>query len=392
MASDPRAFAEKLRQLRIQRGLSVRELARLAHHGKSYVHDLETGRRCPNPAVARHLDEALDAAGRLADLVRPDGQLASAPVGPIHFAPALDGQPMNDQDVEHLHDTVRHLVALDTMHGSESLYATAVRAFHTAHRRLAALGAAPSVRSDLQAAIAEIGEVGAWLAYDSEHQDVSRQVANEAMLVARLAGDSSMERFLLSHLSMQATYLGRASEGLDLANRVISERPRSARVVGMMRVRRARALGRLGDGSRALTELERARAELAGGVGLNDPAWTWWLHAPELAVHEARIKSATGDGRGAVQASEESVLNLPAGQGRDHALYRAWLTSDLIDVGAWREAGEVAEQLIERAPVVGSARVPRILRLAERRAGRSGAPTWLIDAVREASESSGPTA
>ncbi|RZU48485.1 helix-turn-helix protein [Krasilnikovia cinnamomea] len=392
MTSEPTSFGLRLRQFRQRRGLSVRQLAALSRYGKSYVHDLETGRRVPNPAVARRLDEALDAGGGLVHLAAPHTEpaLVHALTLPVAASPA--DQPMTDEHVQQLHETVKHLVALDTLHGSESLYATAVRAFRNAHRRLATAGAEQAARSDLQVVIAEVGEVAAWLAYDSEHQDISRQIANEAMLIARMAGDSSMQRFLLSHLSMQATYLERGSEALDLANRVIAERPRSRRVVGMMRVRRARALGQLGDGTRALAELQRASGELAGGVGPNDPAWSWWLHSAELAVHEARIRSAAGDGRGSVAASERSVRELPAGQGRDQALYRAWLVSDLVDVGAWRDAGEVAEQLIARSAVAGSARVPRILRRAERRAGRAGAPMWLVDAVREAGEASAPAA
>ncbi|GAB1641061.1 hypothetical protein KRMM14A1259_14840 [Krasilnikovia sp. MM14-A1259] len=390
MTSGPTSFGARLRLLRQRRGLSVRDLATLSHHGKSYVHDLETGRRVPNLAVARRLDAALDAGVSLVQLAVP--QPEPAPVRALSLPVAPADQPLTDEDVRHLHETVQHLVALDTLHGSESLHATAVRAFRNAHRRLATAGAAPTARSDLQAVIAEVGEVAAWLAYDSEQQDVSREIANEALLVARMAGDSSMQRFLLSHLSMQATYLERGTEALDLADQVIAERPRSRRVVGMMRVRRARALGQLGDGTRALAELDRARGELAGGVGPSDPAWSWWLHTAELAVHEARIRSAVGDGRGAVAASELSVRELSAGQGRDQALYRAWLVSDLVDVGAWRDAGEVAEQLIERSSVAGSARVPRILRRAERRAGRAGAPMWLVDTAREASEATGPAA
>jgi transcriptional regulator with XRE-family HTH domain len=382
------AFAEKLQQLRQQRGLSLRDLAGLAHYGKSYVHELETGKKPPTPAIAWRLDEALNADGHLARLV--DQSTPSEPVPAVELPRTAGAAPMDAHDVMLLHDTVRHLVALDTMHGSEGLYSNAVRAFRNAHRKLSTVGARATVRCDAHAAVAEVGEVAAWLSYDSEHQEVSRQVANEAMLVAQLAGDTSMCRFLLSHLSMQATYLGRGAEGLDLVDRVMTEGPRSKRVVGMMRVRRARALGQLGDAVGALGELERARGELAGGVGPDDPAWTWWLHAAELAVHEARIKADSGDAPGAVRASEQSVLQLPAAQGRDQALYRAWLVSDLVNVRAWREADEVAEQLMERAPVVGSARVPRILKLAERRAGRAGAPIWLTEALREAAEVSDP--
>lgn len=391
MTPDPSAFAADLRRLRTARGLSLRDLAATANYGKSYLHDLETGRKPPTAATAARLDDVLAAGGDLVRHLNPD-YTTPPPHRGLTLAPAEPQAPMGEQDIEDLRATVHHLVALDTLHGSDGLYGSAVRAFRTAHRRLSTVGARPGLRADVHAAVAEVGEVAAWLSYDSEHQDVSRQVAHDARLVAQLAGDTSMARFLLSHLSMQATYLGRGAEGLDLADRVIAEEPHSKRVVGMMRVRRARALGQLGDARTALDELRCARTELAGGIGPNDPGWTWWLHAAELAVHEARIKSAGGDALGAVASSEQSVLHLPAGQGRDQALFRAWLLSDLVDVRAWREADQVAEQLLIKAPVASSARVPRILRAAHRRASRAGAPCWFTDVVREAAEVADPAA
>jgi hypothetical protein len=44
---------------------------------KSYLHDLETGRKPPTTEVARRLDDALASGGRLAAAVRPpaDGML-----------------------------------------------------------------------------------------------------------------------------------------------------------------------------------------------------------------------------------------------------------------------------------------------------------------------------
>jgi len=53
---DPR-FAETLRRLRLQRGLSLRGLAARAYQGKSTIHDLETGRKQPLPDVVKRLDE-----------------------------------------------------------------------------------------------------------------------------------------------------------------------------------------------------------------------------------------------------------------------------------------------------------------------------------------------
>ncbi|GID92581.1 helix-turn-helix domain-containing protein [Amorphoplanes digitatis] len=382
------AFAAELRRLRAARGLSVRRLADRVYFSKSYIGMLEHGDRAATGRAARRLDDVLEAHGSLIRLVDGAEPVASAADVVNGTARTDADEPMSADDVQHLRDTVHHLVALDTAHGSGGLHLSAIRAFQTARSRLARVGVRAGDRSDVHAALAEVGEVAAWLAYDSEHQDDSRRIATEAMLVAQTAGDTSMARFLASHLSMQATYLGRGAEGLALADRVIAERPKSRRVVGMMRVRRARALAQLGDGRRALAELEKARRELAGGIGPGDPGWTWWLHTAELAVHEARIRSLSDDGRGAATRSERAVLALPAGQGRDQSLYRAWLISDLVDVGAWGEADEVAEELIDRVSTAGTARVPKILGRTVRRARRADAPSWLVDALHEATEAS----
>ncbi|WP_416905058.1 helix-turn-helix domain-containing protein [Micromonospora echinospora] len=65
---DPR-FPAELARLRRERGMSLRGLARDVFSGKSYLHDLETGRAQPTGDVARHLDDALRAGGTLAAMV-----------------------------------------------------------------------------------------------------------------------------------------------------------------------------------------------------------------------------------------------------------------------------------------------------------------------------------
>lgn len=387
--ADETEFSRTLGRLRSEAGLSLRVLGDRANYGKSYISELERAEKPPTPEVAERLDVALAANGALAKLVpaRHSGSaVVTAARDTVHPGP-LDGA-----DVERLHETVRHLVALDTLHGSDGLASNAARAVATAQRRLAIAGVEPNHRSDLYASLAELGEVAAWLAFDSEQQEDSRRLANEALLNAQRAGDTAMSRFLTSHLSMQALYLDRPAEALDLAGRVLADDPRSKRVVGMMRVRRARALGRLRSTMDALKELERARVELDGGVGPDDPAWSWWWHDAELARHESHIMMAGGDGRRAVAASERAVALIPPGQGRDQALFRAGLLSDLVGVQAWQEAEAVAVELFDVASGVGSARVPRIVRAAERNARRAGAPAWVVEAMHEAAQVADPAA
>jgi transcriptional regulator with XRE-family HTH domain len=66
-SNDPR-FGALLRQLIRERGLTFRALAERTHYGKSYIHDLASGRSRPSPDAARRLDDALRANGVLAAL------------------------------------------------------------------------------------------------------------------------------------------------------------------------------------------------------------------------------------------------------------------------------------------------------------------------------------
>jgi hypothetical protein len=59
-------FAERLRALMAARGISERELARRVNCDRSYIHLLRHGKRRAGSRIARLLDDALDAGGKLA--------------------------------------------------------------------------------------------------------------------------------------------------------------------------------------------------------------------------------------------------------------------------------------------------------------------------------------
>lgn len=59
------SFAEVLRRLRSDRGLSLRDFQRVAQHSRTLVWEWEHGRKVPAPGVAARLDVILDAGGEL---------------------------------------------------------------------------------------------------------------------------------------------------------------------------------------------------------------------------------------------------------------------------------------------------------------------------------------
>ncbi|MGP3979726.1 nSTAND1 domain-containing NTPase [Streptomyces sp. KR80] len=75
------SFSAQLRRLRVQRGLSLADLARQTHYSKGYLSKIETGSKRVTVDVARRCDQVLGAQGELLRLVReaavPDGGAGS---------------------------------------------------------------------------------------------------------------------------------------------------------------------------------------------------------------------------------------------------------------------------------------------------------------------------
>ncbi|NKE56063.1 helix-turn-helix domain-containing protein [Lentzea sp. PSKA42] len=69
-------FAQELRRLRNERGLSLSQMAGLVPYSKGHLSKIENGQVHPNPEMAKIFDDALQAEGHLAEL-------ADAPVRPI---------------------------------------------------------------------------------------------------------------------------------------------------------------------------------------------------------------------------------------------------------------------------------------------------------------------
>ncbi|MCM9078176.1 helix-turn-helix domain-containing protein [Streptomyces spororaveus] len=70
-------FPAQLRRLRVQRGLSLADLARQTHYSKGYLSKIETGSKRVTVDVARRCDDVLRAGGELVRMVRETGPRGS---------------------------------------------------------------------------------------------------------------------------------------------------------------------------------------------------------------------------------------------------------------------------------------------------------------------------
>lgn len=104
-------FGERLRELRIKRGLSLSELAQRTHFSKGYLSNLERGNKPPNEDLARLCDEALNARGDLIAAAHLD-HMASRDATPWQTAELLSRIQASDTapgTLDMLHASVSEL-------------------------------------------------------------------------------------------------------------------------------------------------------------------------------------------------------------------------------------------------------------------------------------------
>lgn len=363
-------FAGRMTELMRSGGHSYRTLAAAVNADPGYLNKVATGARpTPGRSLVRALDTALHADG---ELVR----LAQLEVTP---PPRTGPRPLGDDDADKARATMQHLVALDTLHGSEGLVPVAVRAFRTSADQLAVAGGTKDVRS----AVADLGAAAAWITADAVQRDQSRAIGLEALALADMAGDTRMHRFLLSHLSMVSEHAGRFGDALAYADRILADEPSSPRVIAMVEVRRARALSGLGDLRGALDAWDRAEHLLTESPAADD-GLTYWIHDAEMALHRGIILSRGDDGRSALDWMHRSLEGLPDDQGRDQVLWRAMVLRGAVAAHAWREVPIIAADLLQYAGDTRSARVIEELAAAAQLLTGQRAPAPVRDAVRAA--------
>ncbi|GAA3722470.1 hypothetical protein GCM10022224_104330 [Nonomuraea antimicrobica] len=220
------SFGQTLRRLRLRAGMSIRDLARLASCGKSYISDLEHGRGTPSLAVATALDRALGAGGELVALV-PSVPMWRAPMG------TLDGQFTAD-DEERLVLAARRPSRLDLV--------AVAHLRHQVHQLDDRYVSEPST-----ALLADAGQYLAQVRFLSTHapsgrvrRELSAVEAEAATLMSQLVWDASQRRdHATAHLYLdQALRAARqccdpVAEGLALLRKTIvvlygEQNPRTA--------------------------------------------------------------------------------------------------------------------------------------------------------------------
>lgn len=245
----PNPFAEELERLRGK--MTVRELASRALCSKSTVSDYLNQDKIPSPGIARHLDNALGAQGKLVQLAYEQRQLRRGEEPPrtatatgsladtkgddvwrrtfIHrtlglVAGAALPSPTESNDAGHLERMIAHRVlraahgVFDNLRGAQSVFHQA----QTHHRQVLDDWRDPRnthvERKELAALSSDTGGFVGFLTYDLGMAEAAIQCYQQAAEAALEAGDLSSWANLRGQMSRIAADQGHLKRAADLAD------------------------------------------------------------------------------------------------------------------------------------------------------------------------------
>ncbi|MFI0257624.1 XRE family transcriptional regulator [Streptomyces sp. NPDC017056] len=282
-----------------------------------------------------------------------------------------------------IREASQRLVFLDNELTGLPIAEVAARTFKSVHRRLGDGEYDSRYERDIRSAASELAEVAGWVLFDAEQHEAARRFNQEALFLARLSGDRSIELLILQNVAMQSGWLGRYREELAVARAVIEQDRLSPRVEAIFRMREARGLAGCGALAEAGRTFEKARSLLECDDPSGAPAWAWWIMPNEIDGHHGHALQSAGDHAGAVRFLQRSTEQRGGPVVGHRGMAPARMLNCLLHLCAWNDAEELAVGIVPTVGETASARTLRLLHEAVQSGLTSAkAPPRLRDALK----------
>lgn len=387
--ADPR-FAVRLRDLLAEAGISYRALAAKTFYGKSYLHELAAGKKAPTIEVARRIDDALDADGRLVELVagsvslmgeewvrRDNERLADALVAetpgpdnalrlahewlvsePPQVFELRAGRRIGAGTVDRIERRVHQLRLLDDHVGGGQTYPVIRRELAATAKLLRDAAYPQRLGRRLLVAVADLCQLAGFVAADTGRYADAERLHLAGVRAAHAGGVAEAAANNLSSLAYVEANVGDARRAVLLARSAYAGVRHSARatVRALFLERLAWACARGGDEQAAAAALGQVEDVYTTPRPADDPPWTYWLSPDEVDVMAGRVWTQLGRPSRAVPILERATARYGDDVPREAALYLTWLAEALIQAGDIAAAADRATEALRLARAAHSHR------------------------------------
>ena len=288
-----------------------------------------------------------------------------------------ESEPIDGEYIEDLHREIKNFVHLDQQYGGVAASPVILQAYKQMRHRVNTSEIRKGLHRDAYSALSEVAEVAGWSLYDSDDDALTERVNNESLNLARLAGDRSMELFVLQNMAMHAETTEQPCQSVNISRLVLETDTLSSRLEALFRLRLARSYGRLQAERESRIELERARSLFQDGVRDDDPHWTWWVNDAQLQWFEGAVRVDLGKTVESVDFLERSANVMP--EPRMNFIYRSWALFGYCLNGSWGNVERSLRGIIGDVGIYHSRRAEVRLKAAVDLIDGANAPSTVRD-------------
>lgn len=358
-------FGMLMMRLRLARGWSLAQLAARTKVSRSYLGNLELGRRRnPSEAVASACDAALGADGAL---ILHAGTRPPAREWQLGTPSAGAYEPDTVQDPELLLDACR---AEFTVLRSDAqkrppgyVLPRLVRGAWSLASKAASMQG--SLGQELWLLAARYGEFTGWMYQEADDEGAARCWTDRAAQWALRSGNTDMGGYQWERYSLLALYRADGAATIELARRVAEVRLTSTRVRALAQLREAQGHALLGAHHACQRSLERARTLITHGPAPYPHGSSWGPNtiADDCTLVEAWCLVDLGlHGAAAERFGPNPGQGVPAGATRTRVRFAVRGAVALAAAGRIEQACRLLEGILAEAEQVDSATIRTDLR------------------------------
>jgi hypothetical protein len=196
----------------------------------------------------------------------------------------------------------------------------------------------------LHIALAELGQLAGWTAYDAGKQALAQRYYIAALRAAHSADDRSLGAHILSCMAEQAAHEGQPAEAVTLIESAFAGTRGQAtpRLRAELHIRQAYALGTMHDVSACSAAVSQARAHVEPQD--DDPPWLYWVSPADITATAGNCLLQLGQADRAAKLIEEGVDLYDESFTRDRQLYSVHLADALARPGTQRDLDVAASR------------------------------------------------
>jgi DNA-binding XRE family transcriptional regulator/tetratricopeptide (TPR) repeat protein len=258
----------------------------------------------------------------------------------------LSGRRVSAALVDRLTAMILELRAMDDVAGGGTVLSLAEQEFGVIAALLDQASYDESTGRRLHVALAELGQLAGWVAYDSGQPGLAQRYYISALRAAHSADDRSLGAHILGSMAYQAAREGNPREAVTLVETAIAgvRGQETASLLTALYSRQAYALATLRDSSGCAAAISRTRTHVEHLNRDEDPPYLYWVGPAEATAGAGRCLLQLGKADQAVVMLEDGIALFDESFVRDRSNYVIRLAEALAHPGPQRDLDAAARQ------------------------------------------------